>query len=234
MGGYVTEIKRLSTFWVTAVLGNTHDVHFSSTAPSQLRLHLRDVSPDEAVLVRVHYAGLPNRVDVYQGGSRVAAAAAESEVNLAAPSATNIFDLETTTLLVVLKGDVPIDLIQAPVLQISVDVSITVADFFTVGYQGLVSNLAALLGIDHSLIKVPSPSSTVGRRRLTESGQGGLVVIINGNATETLPSSNSLSVSDQVERDTTMNEFASAMQGVQQNLTTAAESGSLSSIIQDT
>ena len=115
------ELKRLNTFHMTAVLDRTHDVHFSSTAPEKLRLHLRDVAEDEYVVVRVHYAGVPNRVDVYDAGSKVRVAASAAEVvsrAATAPTGTSFHELDTTTLTVLVKGSRPLDLIIAPVLQL--------------------------------------------------------------------------------------------------------------------
>ena len=44
----------------------------------KLRLHLRDVTSSESMIVRVSYAGVPHRVDAYVDGQRVAAAADSS------------------------------------------------------------------------------------------------------------------------------------------------------------
>ena len=51
--GYVTTIERLSTFWLTVALGITNEIHFSSTTPKRLRLHLRDASHGEHTVVQV-------------------------------------------------------------------------------------------------------------------------------------------------------------------------------------
>ena len=73
-------VARLNTFWLTGVLERTHELHFSSTAPKKLRLHLRDVTPAQWMVVKVYYGGVPNRVDAYVNGVRVAAATSAAGV----------------------------------------------------------------------------------------------------------------------------------------------------------
>ena len=190
---------------MTGVLERTHDVYFSNTPPAKMRIHLRD-APDSWMIVRIHYR-TPNRVDVYKNGQRVAPETSWGDVNPeSATSGTNVHDRESDmtdpTLIVLLKGDEPLDLIVSTSLQLSVGVTVTEAEFFTTGRAGLVANLAALLGIDPSQIVIPS--SSTGRRQLqtllSEEGlhprqlqterrqlQTGFTIIIEPMPAETVP-----------------------------------------------
>ena len=48
---YVTKTVRLNTFWLTGVLLRTHDIHFTSTTPERLRLHLRELHAQSGAFV---------------------------------------------------------------------------------------------------------------------------------------------------------------------------------------
>eukprot|EP00966_Prymnesium_polylepis_P099884 2312504-Prymnesium_polylepis.1 len=152
---YTTTTSRLNTFWLNAVLGRTHDVYFSSTTPERLRLHLRDVTDAQYVLVRVHYGGVPNRVDTYVAGQQVTAASSTAGVDGSAPHGTSFHDIDRTSLLVLLKGAAPVDLMIAPAVTLGLGLSVTNAEFFASGLDGLVANIAALLGVPRSSIRVP-------------------------------------------------------------------------------
>ena len=77
-GGYVAlytgpgtpNTGMVQAFWTVASVGERHNVYFSSTNPGRTRLHLRDVGPNEGIVVSVYY-GQPNRVEVYKKGKRV-------------------------------------------------------------------------------------------------------------------------------------------------------------------
>ena len=104
--------ERLNTFWLTGVLAKTHVLHFASSAPKKLRLHLRDVSASDWLIVQVSYNRMPNRVDVYNGGRKIAAVADVGAVDASQLSGTSFFDQSTSTLHVHIKGYDAIDLVQ--------------------------------------------------------------------------------------------------------------------------
>ena len=238
---YVTTTARLNTFWLTAVLERTHDVHFASTAPDKLRLHLRDVSASEWLLVRVNYGGVPNRVDVYASGARIAPAASAAAITSSSPHGTSFHDVDTTTLTVLMKGNLPIDLQVAPVITLGMGLSVTMAQFFSTGYNGLVSNIALLLGIPQSRIRVPGAASggtSSSGRRASESSSGGsssdINVLIDGESLSQVGNSEVVTVQSTLQDDLASQSITSEMQSLQSNLTSAAQTGALAEIVTNT
>jgi hypothetical protein len=177
----VDSTERQNTFFTTAVAGRHHEIFFSSNTPKALRLHLRDVADDEWVTVSISYNGMPNRIDAYVDGTQVPAVQRSSHVNETKPSGTTFMQQSTTTLTVLVKGSKPVDLTVAPVLTLNVEMPVTFVeedfftekegDFFSTGYDGLVTSLALLFNIDKSRIRVvPAQTAVVATesRRLTE------------------------------------------------------------------
>ena len=228
---YVTTTNRLNTFWLTGVLSRTHDVHFSSTTPSKLRLHLRDVSSSEWVLARVHYAGVPNRVDCYVAGAKIAATASASDVTSSSAHGTSFHDVDTTSLLVLLKGSAPVDLVVAPCVTLGLGLAVSASDFFATGRDGLVANIATLLGIPSSRIKVPGAAAASGRR-LSESSSSEVLVVIEGGAPETLEDADASTVSSDLEQELALQSYAQEMEGVGGNLSKVVESGDVANAVE--
>ena len=67
--GYTQITTRLNTFWLTSVLGRTHDVHFTSTTPKKLRLHLRDVTSATSALMSMREQSSPSSASTTSPGS---------------------------------------------------------------------------------------------------------------------------------------------------------------------
>jgi hypothetical protein len=65
---------RLQTFWALGHVGLRHNVYFSADPPQHLRLHLQYAKPEEGVIVCVYY-GIPNNLVSYVNGQRKEAAA---------------------------------------------------------------------------------------------------------------------------------------------------------------
>ena len=236
MSGYVETTERLSTFWLTGVLGKLHEVHFSSTVPKRLRLHLRDATVDQHMLVRVNYGGVPNRVDVYRHGRMVAAASSSEAVNSSADHGTSFHDVDECELTVLLRGTEPLDLIVAPIVTLGIGLVVNEVSFYGTGSMGLVSNLAALLGLPPSSIKIPGGAGSGRRRRLQEGSLGGantsqVTVIIEGGAPTTLPAPEAESDASSLELELLKQGYAEEMQAVASNLSTAVATGDLSQLV---
>ena len=89
-GDFIEQMRR-NTYWMTGVLESTHDLWFSNTLPTKLRLHMRDAG-DSWMVVKVHYR-TPNRVDVHINGQRVAPVDSWATVDAAtAPAGTNFHE----------------------------------------------------------------------------------------------------------------------------------------------
>ena len=227
---YVQVAERLNTFWLTGVLGREHDVHFASTAPGHLRLHLRDVTAGQFMIVRVHYGGVPNVVNVYAAGAQVAAAASAAGVTSSAAHGTSFHDGDTTVLTVVIKGNAPLDLILTPVVSLGIGVAMTTAEFFATGRDGLVANIAALLGIPASRIRVPATTGSSGRRlsaatpiagrRLSSSST--IQVHVDATAPATVPNNEAATVGSNIETTNANQASVTALQQAQSTLSTGA------------
>ena len=111
------------------------------------------------MIIKIYYGGVPNRVDAYVSGERVAAANSAAAVTDASPHGTSFHDGDSTCLTVLLKGSAPVDLYVAPVVTLTAGLAVTMTEFFATGKDGLVANIALLLGIDPSRIRVPSAAA---------------------------------------------------------------------------
>ena len=213
---------RLNTFWLVGVLERTHALHFTSTVPRKLRLHLRDVNASEWMVVVVNYAGEPCRVDAYVGGHRVEASTSAEGVASSAVHGTSFHDVDTTTLTVLLKGNQPVELIMAPVVTLGVGLSVSLAEFFATGRDGLVNNIALLLGIAPSRIRIPG-ARAARRRRLVLADEGrrasefdednssSIEVHIDGGAPIELVESSSITAESSLATDLVLQSFADEM-----------------------
>ena len=226
---------RLNTFWLVGVLGRTHEIHFTSTVPQKLRLHLRDVTTSESLLVRVQYAGLPNRVDAYVAGQKVEPALDITAVNYSAAHGTSFHDVETTSLTVLLKGPQPVELIVAPAVTLGIGLAISTQEFFSTGYDGLVSNIALLLGIPRSRIRIPGAASRRrrlgGHRILQEGANTDVQVVIDGRSPSAIADTNVITTESNLAVDLALQSFNAEMAVVQANLTSAVGAGVLSAIV---
>jgi hypothetical protein len=159
----------VQAFWTVAHVGMQHNVYFSSTNPGRTRLHLRDVTPSEGIILSVYY-GQPNRVEVYKGGKRVQMLAEPTwddrsfpKLDLSMPSGTHIYDRIGVNfkdrrpgyLHLVMKGPEPLELIVRKKIKLTKKLEVGEQEFvFQKGSQGLTRNIALLMNIPESRIKV--------------------------------------------------------------------------------
>jgi hypothetical protein len=71
MSGPAKYDGRLQTFWALGHVGMRHNVYFTADPPAHLRLHLQYADPSEGIVVCVYY-GIPNQLVAYVGGKRKA------------------------------------------------------------------------------------------------------------------------------------------------------------------
>ncbi|XP_033119895.1 fibrocystin-L-like [Anneissia japonica] len=179
--GYTCQ-ERISTFMAVVASGQTYEMYMSGTNPQHIRLHLLNTRPDQKVVVGIWYAN-PQRLDVYHQGRYVMPNNGQmdgdtftwvaKDPNLPndqfnpTPDSNiygeNYFDRDWKILWVLLRGSKPLDIITSPVVMVTVGVApVDVDDFYE---ENLVSNLASLLGIDDSQIRVVDVVREGGRRR---------------------------------------------------------------------
>ncbi|XP_071946022.1 fibrocystin-L-like [Antedon mediterranea] len=179
--GYTCQ-ERISTFMSIVAIGETYEMYMSSTNPQTLRLHFLNTTPDQKIVVGIWYAN-PQRLDVYHQGRYVMPNNGQLDGDtfiwvpedpngtddqfMPTPDSNiygeNYFDRDWQTLWILIRGSDPIDIITTPVIMVDVGVApVDVDDFYE---EDLVNNLASLLGVDESQIRVVDVVREGGRRK---------------------------------------------------------------------
>ncbi|XP_022094388.1 fibrocystin-L-like [Acanthaster planci] len=200
--GYTCQ-ERISTFYTLVATGKEYEVYFTSTNPQGMRFHLLNSDQSQAVVVGVWYMK-PARLDVYYQNRYVVPNNGDTSSgeliwnpkdpekpdNQFNPSldsdvhGENYFDRDTKTLWVLVKGPKPVEIRTTAVVMVSFGVpAVSLDDFYESG--NLVKNLASLLNLDPSQIRVVEVvrEGTRRRRRLAE-GQSGVELEIGPQPTQ--------------------------------------------------
>ena len=186
--GYACSM-RLSTIHTTVACGKAYDYMFSSTLPISQRIHFAYAPPECKIRLSL-YSKRPNRIKVFNGDQEMLPTNARLNIDTRRlewerPSKEHIPDLAINTagahyqeraeqvLHVIVQGGSTLTLkvAQTLVLELSVMTELTEDEFYDNG--NLARNLAALLGIDPSRIRVMnviSESTGARRRRHAEHG----------------------------------------------------------------
>ena len=165
---------------------------FAGTEPGQTQVHFFSPYPEEAVVLKVFYQR-PNSLNVYAGPNAPPAlmptlVAGRTDLanlpGLADPHGTWLHNPQARHLSLTLRGTAgwapnPVNLLRLASVQVTVSLSCTVEEFYG---SSVVSNMAALLGIPSSRIKVVSVAPLVSVRRrgaaaagaAAEGGGGGM------------------------------------------------------------
>ncbi|XP_038070546.1 fibrocystin-L-like isoform X1 [Patiria miniata] len=194
--GYTCQ-ERISTLYTIVATGKDYEVYFTSTNPQVLRFHLLNSDESQAVVLGVWYAN-PQRLDVYYKDQYVTPTNADystgeftwkaKDPSLPAdqynPSVSsnvhgeNYFERDTQTLWLLIKGSEPVEIRTTAVIMVTFGVpAVGVNDFYE--DANLVINLAALLNVDKSQIRVVDVvSESSRRRRRAVSGEAEVTVEI--------------------------------------------------------
>ncbi|XP_038045747.1 fibrocystin-L-like [Patiria miniata] len=181
--GYTCQ-ERISTFYTMVAGNNEYEVYFTSTNPQGMRFHLLNSGESQAVVLGIWYIK-PERLDVYYKDRYVIPNNAEfsssgeliwKAKDPALPDnqfnpdigsqvhGENYFDHDTKTLWVLVRGPEPVEIRTTAVVMVSFGVpAVSVDDFYENG--NLVNNLAALLNLDPSQIRVVEVVREGSRRR---------------------------------------------------------------------
>ena len=178
--GYICA-ERLSTFITMVATEQTYEVMFTSVAPQNFRLHLLHNEGGEGTLLKIWFQK-QQRYDIYVGGRFIAPNnidTTKDDYNLLTPDdsfiplleeahGSNYFDPGTGHLYVLIKDGV-IDIKTQPIVVLKLGMTVPIDDFFE---QNVVANLAGLLGIDPSNIRVTNVvrENSVGRKK-REAGE---------------------------------------------------------------
>ena len=192
--GWSKKVRRWTQGHLTGNVGSSHDLYLAGSNPKKIRLRLRDTGPDEAIHIRVHY-GIPNRVDAYVRGKRVEPLASVTfdskrkgisppnldPTNTSYTHGANYYNRLSGFAEVILRGSRPVDLVISEVIELKIGLAVTENEFFAkTGTDGLVRNIALLMGIPASrimIVGIGSGNGIAGRRLQSNNGIELAVVI---------------------------------------------------------
>ena len=195
--GYTCQ-ERLSTFHTMVSLGSEVEVFMTSTPPLNMRFFLLNSQPNQAVRVKFWFPK-SQRYDVYVNDVHIQAENFfindRDQYDLKPPSidyipdletplhGANYFDPTTNYLYITLTGSGPVEVKTAPVVVLKFGTTVDIGDFFDP--DSVADNIAGLLGIDPSMIKVANIVRENSRRRSsnsTETLNFDIVISNNGSA----------------------------------------------------
>jgi hypothetical protein len=143
--------QRLSTFWSIVVPFQTdYSLVFTGTPPKRLRLHMPAAADTTGIVMSVQYMNA-QRIEV-EFADRVRTTLTRMPT-LADPTGSYLWNATTMTAWVVVRGGLPVTLIQRPVVAVTLTLDTSLDTFFE---DRFVANVAFLLGIDASRIKIVS------------------------------------------------------------------------------
>ena len=176
--GYTCQ-ERLSTFHTMVALGKEAEVFMTSTPPLEMRFFLLNSNPDQSMRVKFWFPK-SQRYDVYVDNRHISAnnyfINENNRYDLKSPddsyipsinstvNGENYFDPITNFLYITLTGGGPVTVKTAPVVVLKFGATVSEDDFFDP--EKVADNIAALLGIDPSKIKVANIVRENSRRSL--------------------------------------------------------------------
>ena len=168
---------RLSTFYTIVATETDYEMVLSSTPPQNMRFHLLDSSPNESVRIKIWFPK-KQRLDVYSGESFVfpnnydftkGKYSLKPSSDLFIPqmnevNGANYFDPESSYLHFILKSSSVVNIKTQPVIVLNLGMSVPIENFFE---DNIINNIAGLLGIDPSLIRITNivREGTTGKRK---------------------------------------------------------------------
>ena len=214
-GGYTCQ-ERISTFYGIVASNYSYTVGLTSTNPQNMALHLLHSSEFQVIVVGIIYTN-PQRLDVYYGNTYVVPNNAEQAVDgnlmymsgspeeftpsVSSSAGSNFYDRDLKRLYITVRGKMPYRIETIPVIQVSLTLQVTVDDFFG---ERLVQNLAFLLGIDQSRIRIVNVvRETVRRKRQTGTSSPGTTFDIEIGNPPPIASNETAAVTNTTSNDTT-------------------------------
>ena len=181
--------ERISTFYGIVASGFNYTIGLTSTNPQKFAFHLLNSDDQQAIVVGMIYTN-PQRLDVYiyQDGENVYVAPKNAyyvgsdllyrsldptgpddqfHPTLSDPHGANFYDRTTKQLYITIRGSKTHKVLISPVIMLSMTVTISPEDFFN--EDKLTTNLAALLDIPKSKIRVVNVVRETNRRKRSSS-----------------------------------------------------------------
>ena len=248
--GWAGKISRYSTIWATGHVGATHTIHFSSTNPKQTRLSMYGATNSERAHIKLYY-GTSNRVDVFVDGNLVPPLAnitfenTDDKPDISSQGllenldhGANFYNRIEGYLELVLRGSRSVDIIISNQIVLSLEVTVTDDEFYATGIDGLVRNVALLLGISEDRIAIAGNFALGGdrkrRRRGLLSETKKIEIIISEDTSSSIIRKESDSDEDDVETYVSVNEEVSRNSTLElDNFTRTFESASVSDLMEN-
>ena len=173
--GY-TCAERLSTFFTMLATGLEYEIMFTSVAPQNFRLHMLYNEGGEGTLLKIWFTKqqrydvyvnnklmMPNNIDTTKEDYSLLPPADEFIPALTEAHGSNYFDPNTGHLYLLVKEGI-IDIKTQPIVILKLGMTVPIENFFE---ENVVNNLAGLLGIDPSNIRVTNVvrEGSVGRKK---------------------------------------------------------------------
>merc|ERR1719412_3079073 len=173
--GYICA-ERLSTFFTMLATGQTYEIMFTSVSPQNFRLHMLHNTGGEGTLLKIWFqkqqrydiyvVGMfinPNNIDTTQADYNLLPPGDEYIPALSEAHGSNYFDPNTGHLYILIK-DGTIDIKTQPIVVLKLGMTVAIENFFE---ENVVSNLAGLLGIDPSNIRITNVvrEGSVGKKK---------------------------------------------------------------------
>jgi len=214
-GGYTCQ-ERISTFFGIIAPGLNYEIALTSTNLQNMRFHLLHAEESDVIRIAFVYT-IAQRLDVYYENMFVHPKNVEVDENgelrynskdsslpedqfiptLNDAPGSNFYERSVKRLYFILRGNTPITIRTAPVIQLAIHLPpVTVDEFFE---ENLVFNLATLLGINMSRIKVVNVISEASniKRQVAETS----VEIEIGNPPETTLSNENSTTDETIATD---------------------------------
>jgi len=177
--GYICA-ERLSTFFTLVATGMEYEVMFTSIPPQNFRIHMLYNDGGEAVRTKIWFPK-QQRLDIYVNGMLMMPNNIDTtseDYNLLPPddsfipalteaNGANYFDPNSGHLYLIVKGPSTIEIKTQPIVVLKLGMTVPIENFFE---ENVVGNLAGLLGIDPSNIRVTNivREGSTGRKKRSE------------------------------------------------------------------
>ena len=172
--------RTLSTFFPIVAVGQLYNASFGGGSPFHCRLLMLHAVADDGILLQLNYSGVSERLDVYRSGDLVRSSGLETAGGLServhgpqhmptlgdSPPGSNYYDDSTGQLHLLVKGPQPMEIVMAPVLKISLQLTAQEE----LSKSMFVAEFAAALRVDQSEIVIVRISEEGSGRRRQQTG----------------------------------------------------------------
>ena len=233
-GGYTCQ-ERISTFYTIVSTGLNYTIGLTATNPQKTNFILLDASDTQSLVIAYIYNN-PQRLDVHVGDNYIlptngymlngnlhySGRGSNYTPSVSDSHGTNYYNSTEKKLLITIRGSRPVTVVTTQVIQLGIDLPpVTVNEFFE---TRLVQNLALLLNIPSSRIRIVNVVSEGGTRKRRQTGGGTVVNVEIGSPPSNGTGSNLTSTGPTAEDNMTYN----ALLNISESIGIAIQTGQLS------